>query len=560
MPITASPAPGPSPSRLHLLLPVALLIVYLAQCVWFLRTQSLTYDEPVHIAEGLEAWRHGKFEQYNDHPSLVRLLCTLPLIDQKWQIDVEQFSDHFRASRIAPDPIRLTWRARAVNVVLGLVLAGLVWWTTRRAFSIGAANFALALFVFSPPLIAHFCLVTTDGAATLLIFATALMVAWWRDSPSRAMTLLLGAVLGLLLLAKFSTPVMFVLAVAWMFVPGRHIASLWLGRIGGMALAVAVALLVVWAGYFFHTSRLTLGADRMVVTYPHRSDMIYKIHSPVHLSVLIPAGEYIEGFRNTVRHNARGQPAFFLGKTSRSGGWKSYFPVVTLLKWPTLVLVLLLISAWLLVRGRLRVPGWLWVMASFPALYFATSLFAHFDLGDRHILPVYPFVILFAAGTWEGLHRRQSFVVGLVVLVLLQAADGLRCAPDYLSYINILVRPSESYRLLSDSNLDWGQGLLALREYQEAHPADPLALAYFGSVDPAVYGIRYRPLAEGERTQGLVVVSATNLSGQYLQSPSGYRWLLQYPRVAILNHSLFVFRVPGDGTTGKPPAEPGVGR
>ena len=68
------------------LFPLLLAALYLAQCAWFIRTQSLTYDEPVHIAEGLNAWRSGRFEQYNDHPPLARLWCTLPLIGPQWQV------------------------------------------------------------------------------------------------------------------------------------------------------------------------------------------------------------------------------------------------------------------------------------------------------------------------------------------------------------------------------------------------------------------------------------------------------------------------------------------
>ena len=87
----AGSAPEPHASdRPWWLVPSLLLFVYLAQCSWFIRTQSLTYDEPVHIAEGLDAWRHGRFEQYNDQPPLSRLLLSLPLISEKWQVDVQQ--------------------------------------------------------------------------------------------------------------------------------------------------------------------------------------------------------------------------------------------------------------------------------------------------------------------------------------------------------------------------------------------------------------------------------------------------------------------------------------
>ena len=148
-------------------------LLYAAQCAWFIRTQSLTYDEPVHIAEGLNGWRYGRFEQYNDHPPLARLWFTLPLLNPKWQVDVQKLPDSFHITRIAPDPEALAWRARAMNVLLGLLLAWLVWRAADQLFSRGAANFALALFVFSPSLIAHFSIATTDGAATLFIFAAA---------------------------------------------------------------------------------------------------------------------------------------------------------------------------------------------------------------------------------------------------------------------------------------------------------------------------------------------------------------------------------------------------
>src|SRR5690348_2067732 len=159
------------PTRTRWLLPAVLALLYLAQCAWFIRTQSLTYDEPVHIAEGLNAWRYGRFEQYNDHPPLARLWCTLPLLNPRWQVDVQPLPDSFHITRVAPDPESLGWRARAMNVLLGLLLGWLVWGAARQLFSPGAANFVLTSFVFSPLLIAHFSIATTDGAATLLIFA-----------------------------------------------------------------------------------------------------------------------------------------------------------------------------------------------------------------------------------------------------------------------------------------------------------------------------------------------------------------------------------------------------
>ena len=532
------------------LLPALLALIYVAQCAWFIRTQSLTYDEPVHIAEGLNAWRYGRFEQYNDHPPLARLWCTLPLLDPKWHVEIEQLLDSFRVTGITPDPVSLAWRARAMNVLLGLVLAWLVWRAADRLFSRRAANFALALFAFSPSLIAHFSIASTDGAATLFIFAAAWGLVQWRQQPTWQRTVGFGLLLGLLLLAKFSTAPMFVLALLWMFplgaskiVPGP---ARW--NWGKAAAALLLALLVVWAGYFFHVAHLTVRDGTLTATFPNWNAPIVKpVRGDRNYSLLIPAGEYVEGFRELVRHNRQGQPAFFLGQISYRGGWKVYYPVVILLKWPTIVLVLSLVGLAIALRRKVRVPPDLWIMASFPALYLAMAVFARFNLGERHVLPIYPFAILFAAAVWEWAGRRRAIAALLILLAALNAADALRYAPGYLSYFTPFVRPAESFHLLTDSNLDWGQGLLALKDYQRDHPGERISLSYFGSVDPQVYGIQSDFFGGRQRVSGTVIVSATNLSGQYLAEPETYRWLLQQKPAEVLNHSLYVFQVRDSG-------------
>jgi Dolichyl-phosphate-mannose-protein mannosyltransferase len=533
----------------RVLVPGLLLSLYAMQCVWFIRTQSLTYDEPVHISEGLDAWRNGRFEDYNDHPPLARLLCTLPLIgrrsEHQWQVDVEKLPAGFRVVNVSPDPVSLAWRARAVNVVLGLLLGLLLWLQAAKLFSDAAANFVLALFAFSPPLIAHFSLVTTDGAATLLIFATAVQVARWKQVPSWRNALISGVVYGLLLLAKFSTLPIFLLAAFWMlvFVGGHPRLNPFRWNWAKTALALLIAFVMVWAGYFFHISRVTIRDGTLVVTHPHwTASLVKPTRSKLNINMLVPAGEFIAGLRDVALHNSHGQPAFFLGQVSPTGGWKAYYPVAILLKWPLLVVVLSGAGLALCILGRIRVPDFE-ILISFPAVYFLLAIFAHFNIGERHVLPLYPFALLFAGATWQRFSRLRFGSAVLGVLLILNATDALRYAPGYLSYFEIFVPPQTSYRLLADSNLDWGQGLLALRNYQREHPDEQISLAYFGSVDPTVYGIRARPLGENEHATGTIIVSATDLAGEYLKDPNGYKWLLRYHLIAILDHCLFVFRV-----------------
>ena len=102
-------------------------------------------------------------------------------------------------------------------------------------------------------------------------------------------------------------------------------------------------------------------------------------------------------------------------------------------------------------------------MLIFPAVLFALAMMSNLDVGDRYVLPVYPFLLLLAAAIWEHAAVRPAGAILVLTALALQAVDTARYAPDYLSYMNPLVPTDRGYEWLSDSNLDWGQGLIALR-------------------------------------------------------------------------------------------------
>jgi Dolichyl-phosphate-mannose-protein mannosyltransferase len=532
-------------SRTSRVLVPVLLLVFILQCAWFIRTQSFTVDEPEHIVAGLEAWRFGEFERWHDQPPLARLLFALPLLRTHWKYEIGKLDEEVHP--LTPAPEVWLYRARSMNVLLGVALLLVFWLAARQLFSESAATFALALAVLSPDLVAHFSLATIDGAGTLFIFVAVAQLIRWRHCPTRGQTLLLGVALGLMLLAKFNSPPLFLLAL-FLVLSSKPEGLAWGPKSwnwGKATTAGALAFLVVWAGYFFHISKVLFEKGMVTLHFAGYTKLLtYPMPTPKHLTIFIPACEYLTGLGMVIYHNATGHRSIFLGQISPTGGWKLYFPVAVLLKWPLIILLLGAAGALLLFRRRFPGRSDLLLMSLFPVLYFALSIFTRINIGVRHVLPVYPFLLLYAAGLWEWARRRKIMPALLLVLLSVQAADCLRYAPDYLSYFNVFVNPAQSYKLLSDSNLDWGQGLVALRKYQEAHQGETLHLAYFGLVDPAWYGIRYVPLGEGERVTGTVVVSATHLSGQLLKDPTSYRWLLAHPRKAILNHTLHVFEVP----------------
>ncbi len=545
-----------------IILPAILLLAYLAQCAWFIQSQSFTFDEPIDILSGLEQWRTGQYSGglgMNDHPPLARLLCTLPAINSRFQIGNKVVpnpdavawhnSDFDSFGRVLPNPEAVAWHTRPVNAVLGAVLGLLLWVAARFSYSINAANFVLALFSFSPSLIAHFSLAATnDGAMTLMLFATVFQLCRWHHDRSRPQTVLLGLVLGGLLIAKASSLPFFGAAIVLMLIlkPGSIAIrpAEWNWR--QAVTASLISFLIVWGAYRFHVSRVTLTASdiQMRIAVPNRADPIIRHSSRAfHISVPVPAFEFIQGLEYQFEHNKKGHFSFLLGR-SYKGGSILYFPTVAILKWPTIVLPLFLAAMGLMFLRRTSRPPDFALWAAFPLLYFSLAEFSSLNLGERYILPIYPFALLLCGSLWQFTRGRRAVRVLLLVALAVHVGDVLSYAPDYLSYFNFFVSPASSHKLLSDSNVDWGEGLVALRHYQQAHPNVPIHLAYYGNVAPAMYGIQAIPLMPNERVSGTVIISATYLTGQSLPDPNAYHWVLQYPTKLILNHSLYVFEVP----------------
>jgi hypothetical protein len=280
----------------------------------------------------------------------------------------------------------------------------------------------------------------------------------------------------------------------------------------------------------------------------------------------VPATTYLLNVRTLVGHAQRGHGAFLMGRVSTHGWWY-YFPVAFLLKTPGVTLVLLAVSAWDTVR-RARWRETLPVVA-FPATYFAFALTSSLNIGYRYILPMLPFLLVYAARVarvpvFPAAARRYA----LVGLSVLYAGVSLWLHPHYLAYFNLLAGgPAGGYRYLVDSNLDWGQDLKLLRDYLEERGVDQVWMSYLGTADPAYYGIEHRSLfapassqpAEGfapfDPAPGWYAISATVLQGAYSDEPDLLDWFRRREPEARIGYSIFVYHVPPDPD---PPAWLGI--
>ena len=140
-PLATTANDAATPTRLtRFWIPVFLLACFAAQSLWFIGTQSLTYDEPGHIIAGLDAWQHGRFEMWTDHPPLGRFWLTLLLARADVHIEQHSYAHGYQVTAMQPGPEWLAWHTRPMNTLLGLALGITLWFATRRLFSVGAAN------------------------------------------------------------------------------------------------------------------------------------------------------------------------------------------------------------------------------------------------------------------------------------------------------------------------------------------------------------------------------------------------------------------------------------
>jgi hypothetical protein len=245
--------------------------------------------------------------------------------------------------------------------------------------------------------------------------------------------------------------------------------------------------------------------------------------------------------------------SYLLGQVRHGGTWE-FFPVALAVKMPVATVIALLGAAALalaLLRSRwAQWSRWAWPAACVlvpPILFLAMAMTSDFNIGLRHIFPVYPFMYVGAAwviGASLGRWGRPAHVAAGMLAVLL-AGETLSAWPNYIAYFNVAAGGSRGgIRLLGDSNLDWGQDLPALAQWQKQHPHRPVALAYFGMVDPAFYGIRYDPLPPWPPPPGfaathVLAVSATHLQGIFDERYAGYRQLP--PPAEVLGGTIYLF-------------------
>jgi hypothetical protein len=472
------------------------------------RRLSLTYDEGMHLKYGRQILSLDS-DRIDDSKMPFTALNALP---------------GALAERLPEGWLRATLgsllAARTMTMLFSVLVGWLVFRWGRELYGFVPAVFALLLYIFEPNIIAHSQLATTDLYATGTIFLSA--YALWRFSQKRDLrhASLFGLALGLAQLAKYTAVFLYPLAVgllligdcpalrAWVAGKDRSALLNYLRQSALFALLIILlSLLVINTGFLFNHTFLPFGE------YPFKSDLLLAIQTrfPILNRLPVPAPyPFLQGLDLVRLYERTGEnfsQIYLLGHLNESG-FPGYYLVAWLFKVPIAIQAAFLLAFIFYFRRKDRrfLEDELFLLG--PVLFFTIyfNFFYRAQIGIRFFLVVFPFVHLFSANLlagWKNFRPRSWVAVSALLACLIVSV--LSYYPHYIPYFNELVPDRRmAYKILADSNLDWGQADWYVAQYKAAHPDAIL--------DPP------------EPTAGLVVVSANNVVG-ITAKPNTYQWL-----------------------------------
>jgi tetratricopeptide (TPR) repeat protein len=478
----------------------------------------------------------------------------------------------------------ILFRARLAVTVFPLLLALLVFLATREMFGTTPAFFALTLLAFDPTLLAHGAMVTTDVGVSCFIFAAVYAFYRYVKAPSWGRVAVLGLVTGLGFAAKHTgvliVPMLIALAICEIIRNPRRASgestdcrkTLTGKMLAALAAAAVISLIVLWAFYGFRYRARPGGLEMN----PPLSVSLASLSKPWEGKLLgtvarfhaLPES-YLYGLAD-IQAVDDAYTAYYFGKIYPHGThW--YFPGVIAIKSTLPCLILLLIAAGAIATGRFTRWREILFLTIPPAIYLTVAMSSQMNIGARHILPVYPFLYVLAAGaTYELIGRVRKWIhigrfsvhiwtLAVAVLLLWQVAAAVRAYPVYMAYGNEMWGGADNvHKYLSDSNTDWAQQLIATKKYLDAHNIKDCWFVYFaqGVTDPASYGIPCRllpttetlwwlnvPLEVPPSVDGTILVSDGDLNGfEFGPAPlNPYEAFKNAKPVAIIQHGVDVF-------------------
>ncbi|MDP8297404.1 MAG: glycosyltransferase family 39 protein [Candidatus Orphnella occulta] len=538
------------------ILVILLLSIFTLLAVTSIIAKSGTCDEIAHhIATGAVFLEKGDLKMSTESPPLPRYIVAAPIVffldpvlpanKDVWRNeDRAEFSRDF-FFKYNNNAKQMLFASRLAVIILGIILGILLFIWSNKMYGERVALFTLFIYCFSPNILAHTRLATTDIITTFFMFLSLFTFWLFLNNPGKTRLALAGLCLGLGQLSKYSMLILYPIFVILYIVAINKDKNLpKRANAYSLLLIFLISILTIWAGYGFRIEPILVDAMRAGEKLAFVSMLVEKNFAtyqgaikPVLESFLLkfpmPLGEHILGFFGVLRHSHEGHLTYFCGQWSQKGN-SLYFLVSFLIKTPIPITILFLMGLIVSIRKRLSTSDCFLIIPFF--VYFIIALGSNLQVGIRHLLPIYPLCFVISARS-IGLFRYRLSKTIIAFFSLWIILGTIMIYPHFLSYFNeIAGGPDNGWRYLRDSNIDWGQDLPALSTYIKENKIDVITLAYFGEDLPKEYGIKEIPFKETEHTRPENKVYAISVQGL-----DSVKWAKDYTPDAKMGYSIFVY-------------------
>ncbi|MBI1902110.1 MAG: glycosyltransferase family 39 protein [Planctomycetia bacterium] len=490
---------------------------------------SPVWDEIGHLPSGIVQWKYDAWELYRVNPPLVRMWATLPLLatdapahvrplvspDARIRTEFvigKEFIDRY-GSRAFEYFTLARWACIPLSVLGGVVC----WRWSAEWYGRNAGLVAVTLWSFCPNLLGHGQLMTPDAGASALALAAVYAYWKWLEKPSAARMFLAGLALGAAELAKFTLlafygvlPLLWLVWV-WRAAPRESRAAL-LRPLAQLMGLVLISVFVVNLGYGFSGTGKRLGDFTFyseTLTGHERGTGIgpgNRFANSVWGQLPVPVPEhFLTGVDLQKVDFERGLWSYLRGRWEPTGWWYYYLYALAV-KTPVGVLFLAVLAAARSISATARGLHWSRdIILLAPALGILALVSSQTGMNHhmRYVLPALPFLLVWTSRAGQLLDAvpagwaRRIQACAVLGMLAWSVASSLWVYPHSLSYFNELAGgPKNGHFHLTDSNIDWAQDLLKLRDWVHNHPDAKMdGFAYFPGhlIDPGLIGLPSTP-------------------------------------------------------------------
>lgn len=541
---------------------VLLLVLQACMLAWIDWRTAPTWDEWGHLPSGLYHLQYGVFEPYCVNPPLVRMVAALPLVAigegirwmgfplsassrPEWllrsvflQTKGERCFELFSLARMALIP----------GCWLGTYL---LWSIGRRFYGAASGWLAAVLWTFSPMALGFGATVAPDVWSATFGFLAAWRFYIWLTMRTWRAAIWLAIATALALLCK-STWIILppILVLLWLVDLIRHGSQSLRKDFQQCLVGAFICWLTIHVAYDFrgalrplgsfefHSRALTgLAGPGFAEGNRFSNTWLGKIPAP------LPAA-YVQGI-DIQKADLEGQRDSYLFGVWQDHGWWYYYLVGIPLKEPVALwglLALLIVGAALGLQRAVRWREFLLLTPGVFLLVFVSSQ-TGFSHHLRYVLPFYLCMYLFVSRC-VAVDSRMIRIAGGVLCLWYAGSSAAILPHSYAFFSEAVGGADQGWRYLSDSNLDWGQDLLILREWaQKNTDKRPIYLLYSPDMlDFPQLGI------DGKNGKPLLVDGVPGVAGWWAvfatpMTEPGLEWFREQPATIRLSPSLKLIEV-----------------